>query len=375
MVELQARAAAIEDLDQQIYNETDADELENEIEATDLVNSVIQDAQHQFQYIIEKLKRDLQLTNPITAPPVPPSVSTRSSIRPKIALPRFGGEILQWQPFWQAFEAEIHQDACLANINKFNDLVSQLEPSVLITVAGLTPSNDNYPVLVKLLTERFGSVPKITAAYMRALYMLPKPESHLKSLRGFYDSLESYVRGLDAFGKPSDSYGDLLVCILLDKLPGDVRKNVARQHDKDEWTLDQLRKALRGEIRVMEAVQSSLPPPHKYQPANYPKQSHSMFNCVVPAKHTTQCAFCDGEHYPTQCTAITTVKERKKVVQLKRLCFNCLSARHNKRDCSSKSSCKICRSRHHTSLHETKSSTSNSSCKNQGEIPTVAGVH
>lgn len=126
--------------------------MENEMGATDLVYFVIQDAQHNFKYLFECWKSDNQLANPITVPPaVSPVASTRSSSRPKIAFPRFGGEILQWQPFWQAFEAEIHQDNALVNINKFNYIVGQLEPSVLITVAGLTPSNENYPVLVNLL--------------------------------------------------------------------------------------------------------------------------------------------------------------------------------------------------------------------------------
>lgn len=104
-----------------------------------------------------------------------------------------------------------------------------LEPNVASTVAGLVPSNDSYPELVKLLVERYGSKSKITMAYMRALYGLPKPENTHRSLRSFYDSLESYVRGLESLGKASDSYGDLLVCILLDKLPGELRKNLARQ--------------------------------------------------------------------------------------------------------------------------------------------------
>ncbi len=55
---------------------------------------------------------------------------------------------------------------------------------------------------------------------MRALYNLQKPEANLKGLRGFYDQIESYVRVLESLENPPDTYGDLLVCILLDKLPG-----------------------------------------------------------------------------------------------------------------------------------------------------------
>ena len=39
----------------------------------------------------------------------------------------------------------------------------------------------------------------------------------------------------------------------MDKLPSDVRKSVARRHDKDEFSLEELRKALKAELRVMEA--------------------------------------------------------------------------------------------------------------------------
>ena len=38
----------------------------------------------------------------------------------------------------------------------------------------------------------------------------------------------------------------------------DLRKDMTRQHDQDEWTLNQLRKALRGEIRVLEAGRASV---------------------------------------------------------------------------------------------------------------------
>ena len=85
-----------------------------------------------------------------------PNPSTRSASRPKLSLPRFNGDILQWQPFWQAFCAEIDTDETLADINKYNYLVGQLDQNVLSTVAGLTPLNENYQVLVDLLRNVTG---------------------------------------------------------------------------------------------------------------------------------------------------------------------------------------------------------------------------
>ena len=365
----------MEDLDQQIYNETaDQADLDAEMDATEIVNDAIRTARDNvlFQIIaLEKIEADAQAAadaaaraaiNPPILPQVPqnppilpqlppnnPNPVTRSSTRPKIPLPRFDGEVLKWQPFWQAFDAEIHSDPTIANINKFNYLMGQLEPCVSSTVGGLFPSNDSYPQLVNLLQERYGSVPKIIMAYMRALYALPIPENSISSLRTFYDSLESYVRGLEALGKAADTYGDLLVCILLDKLPGDLRQNLARRHDQDDWPLEDLRKALRDEIRVLEAGQSS-----SSSSGSTFKQTNAFYGTASSASKThAKCSFCDGEHFPSHCSQFETPESRMNIAIQKRLCQNCLSRFHLKKDCKSSTRCHVpgCKQSHHTSLH------------------------
>lgn len=105
---------------------------------------------------------------------------------------------------------------------------------------------------IALLKDRFGQPQKIIMAHMRALVSLSKPESDRCSLRKFLDNLESHIRGLHALGKGVDTYGDLLVCILLDQLSSPLRHNLARQHGAAEWKLDDLRKALRQEIEILE---------------------------------------------------------------------------------------------------------------------------
>jgi hypothetical protein len=263
LVALKARYDMLEDMDQQIQNAFSEEDVQQEKEATDAENATIQDVGYLCRYRINTLRR----ANPeIDHHPPALSVPSKATSRPKIALSCFNGDILQWQQFWQAFVAEIESDDSLAGINKFTFLLGQLDPNVLSSVAGLTPYKENYAVLVDLLKERYRRKSKVVAAYMRALYNLQKPEANLKRLRSFYDQIESYVRCLESLEKPPDTYGDLLVCILLDKLPADVRKNVARQHDKDEltldqFTLDQLRNVLKGEIRLMEAGQISTLPP------------------------------------------------------------------------------------------------------------------
>ncbi len=208
------------------------------------------------------------------------------------------------------------------------------------------------------------------AAYMRALYNIQKPEPNLKSLRNFYDVVEAYVRGLDSLRKTPDSYGNLLVCILMDKLPSDIRESVARRHDKEEFSLEELRKALKAELRVMKAGQfTTLPASQPSRQQNF--RQTTMFNVVTESKQPFRfpCAFCGADHPVTQCS-ITSIEESKMIVKEKRLCFNCLSSKHQKKDCQFKATSRFCKKPHHSSLHDNAKSAASSST-----FPAVTNAH
>jgi hypothetical protein len=121
-----------------------------------------------------------------------------------------------------------------------------------------------------------------------------------------------------------NSYGDLLVCILLDILPSDVRKSVARQHTQDELTLKQFRNALKAELRVMEAVQlSSIPANQPSKQQNSKQSVITMYNGVNNGKPTFRfpCVFCSADHPVAQCTNVLSIEDSRRVVQEKRLLF------------------------------------------------------
>ena len=45
---------------------------------------------------------------------------------PKLHLPTFDGNPLQWQTFWDSFSAAVDSNACLTGVKKFNYLRTQL---------------------------------------------------------------------------------------------------------------------------------------------------------------------------------------------------------------------------------------------------------
>ena len=103
-----------------------------------------------------------------------------------------------------------------------------------------------------MLRERYGQDHKLVQAHMQALLDLPSPNNSLTNLQHFHDSIESHIRSLSSLGKSNDSYGALLVPIILGKLPTDTKQNIARDHENREWTINELLSAILKEIHILE---------------------------------------------------------------------------------------------------------------------------
>ena len=206
-----------------------------------------------------------------------------------------------------------------------------------------------------MLQARFGQPAKIQRAHLRALVNLMKPNDTLPSLRKFLDTLESHIRELDALGKKTDSYGDLLVCIVLDKLPADTLKNLPREHRVDEWCLDDLRRALFQELQVLESGGAQLKQSQpRQQQQGHPPAAALHYGASYPTQQATtrSCVYCREDHSHVQCSKVREPKERLKIVQKNNLCSNCLIANHKAAQCFSKGRCYICQKKHHSSLHD-----------------------
>ncbi|XP_071179213.1 uncharacterized protein [Mytilus edulis] len=286
-------------------------------------------------------------------PSKPRSSKTNYHRLPKLDLPNFNGDILKWQTFWYCFESSIHYNDTLTPIQKFNYLKAQLEGSAAQTVEGFALTNGNYKTAVNLLRDRFGQHSKMVHDYMKALMNLPTPTNDAFSLRSYGDKLESYVRGLKSLGQTPEMYGSLLVPAVLDKLPIDIRKNIAREHGRDNLILDNLRKSITKEIDILEAGEGVTDSDRLYATAFFMgTQSHSYkskFTDTHEKKNTRTCIFCSGEHYPTECSEVTDANTRNQIVKQKQLCFNCLGS-HRVAACKCTKRCKNCNGMHHTSI-------------------------
>ena len=176
---------------------------------------------------------------------------------PKLDLPKFDGNVLEWQSFWDSFDSAIHSNSTLSEVQKFNYLKSLVEGEASNTIAGFALTHTNYVKAVDLLHERFGQTHRIIQSYMQALLDMPTPRNTLANLRSFYDRIESYVRGLEALGQNQETYGSLLVPVILNKLPSEMRRNLTREHGSTNWMLSDLRRGIYKELNIIKAGSSS----------------------------------------------------------------------------------------------------------------------
>ena len=95
-----------------------------------------------------------QLTRSTAAP----SECSESSARlrlPKLDLPHFTGEVLEWEPFWQSFECAVDASD-LPEVQKLTYLRYLLDGEARRCVEGLPLKADSYAATCELLKTRFG---------------------------------------------------------------------------------------------------------------------------------------------------------------------------------------------------------------------------
>ena len=288
-----------------------------------------------------------------------PNMSQTICKLPKLNPPVFCGNPLDWQSFWDSFEAAVHRNPSLNGIQKFNYLKAQLKNEALHAIMGFQLTNSNYEQAVTLLKDRFGQTHKVINAHMQALLDIRSPNGQLEDLQKFYNTLETHIRGLASLGKAHESYGDLLIPIILGKLPNDVRKNLAREHETLDWTIDQLRNALQKELRILEA--GKFVNPTLIESKDTKSSITSSFYTGIPkdpssshypssrAKGPPPCVYCKKAHSSKHCQTVTDYQKRLEIIKKENLCFNCLG-HHKASKCQSKNRCTNCNRKHHTSL-------------------------
>ena len=173
---------------------------------------------------------------------------------PKLELPIFDGEVVQWPAFWDQFEAMVDNSE-IPDVSKFVYLRSLLKGEALSAIIGLTLSSQHYIIAKDILRYHFGRKERIIFALIQQLMQLRVNQTqssktiHLMRLQ---DELVTHVRSLEVLGVNGDQYGVILTPLILSLLHQDVRLERARGGEGHESDLDWLLKFLSAEIQRRE---------------------------------------------------------------------------------------------------------------------------
>ena len=105
---------------------------------------------------------------------------------PKLDLPKFEGNVLEWHSFWDSFDSAIHSNSTLSEVQKCNYLKSLLEWEASNTIAG-------FALTVDLLHERFGQTQRIIQSYMQALLDMQPLEIRSQIYAIFWTALNNML--------------------------------------------------------------------------------------------------------------------------------------------------------------------------------------
>jgi hypothetical protein len=287
-------------------------------------------------------------------------------------LRKFSGDPKSWQLFWDSFEAAIHNNGSVSKIDKLNYLKSLVEGNGASAIDGFALTADNYEAACIVLKDRFADPQIIISSHMEELLNLPAVSDihKVSKIRQLYDSIEAHIRSLRNLGIDSNSYGSLLVPLIVGKLPDEMRLNVARNLEKNEWNIDKLlckfKLELEARKRCITIPECSSPKPFQGKGARIrgklPYSSSTLLLGKGPSS-VPYCSYCSKQHTSASCPIVTDVAARRAILRRKGKCFLCLRSGHIIKHCDSPYKCQKCGGHHHVSI-----------CKKNGpRTPAIGG--
>ncbi|XP_065083727.1 uncharacterized protein LOC135705804 [Ochlerotatus camptorhynchus] len=300
---------------------------------------------------------------------------------PKVDLPKFDEDFSRWLSFRDTFTSMVHSNADIPTVAKLQYLLQSLEGEAHKPFESIDIVADNYALTWDALLKRYDKKRYLKRQLFGALYDLPplKKESP-QELHDLVDDYQRHVKALAKLNEPVVHWDTPLINLLCYKLdPTTLRAWEEKTSSSDDVTYEQLVDFLYQRVRMLKSVVTDLQ--HR---SNQPGQAKVAGSNPIQKKPfkmesnsaTTECKnsapyciACPENHFLFQCPAFSkmSVRQRRKLVSQKRLCWNCFRSGHQSRNCTSKYECRNCHQKHHTLLHET------STTKIQSSPVTISG--
>ena len=161
-------------------------------------------------------KRQLSLSS---KPATSPAVDSRGVKLPKLDVPVFDGDILNWRQFWEQFSVSVHDRTSLSDVEKLVYLQHAIKSGEAKgAIEGLSRSGDNYREAIDCLRSRYDRPRLIHRAHVQKIMCAPAlKDGNGKELRRLHDVIQQHMRALKAMKhEPSSSFLTSVIELKLD---------------------------------------------------------------------------------------------------------------------------------------------------------------
>ncbi|GFT81375.1 uncharacterized protein NPIL_669821, partial [Nephila pilipes] len=270
-------------------------------------------------------------------------------------------ELRDWLTFWNQFK-NIHENKNLTDCDKFHYLIqsTKIKSEARELVESFPITNENYPLAIESLTERYGRKELLIDFYVRELLKLVLNNATKKkqdSLSGLYNKLSTQLRALSSLGVTTDQCGVILYPLVESSLPTPILRSFERQRknidsEQSISTLDAIVSFLKSEVQSEEKIKLSRSEllPYERECKHLAKSQNTLPAAaelfIQESKDT--CAFCFKVHANRFCKIAFFIPLEEKIAIIKNngLCRVCLAKGHLASRCRSQITCELCSKRH-----------------------------
>ena len=294
-------------------------------------------------------------TTAVSTPPGSRHLSLASKI--KLEVPKFDGNPLHWFQFWGDFEELIASNTSLTNIEKFTYLnQALLTPESQKIAAEAGGPRKNFDKSVKALKASYEDKRLI---YQRSVQKFVETGRDLGLNRKDLNSLKSSLNGIETTMEQceGDTLDKMKAAIMLLKFGRDLEAAWKRETTKLKEPpstkvvvdfLDDQLTSISGTREEFDHIQPLSHPPSG-------KHNKKTVHRISAPTELGSCSACSSTgHSLARCNAYRNwgLKRKNDLVKAHNLCYNCLQAGHRISACTNKGTCRECKRRHHTTLHD-----------------------
>ncbi|GFS86133.1 pro-Pol polyprotein [Nephila pilipes] len=246
------------------------------------------------------------------------------------------------------------------NYSSLSGVSTKIKSEARELVESFPITNENYPLAIESLTERYGRKELLIDFYVRELLKLVLSNATKKkqdSLSSLYNKLSTQLRALSSLGVTTDQCGVILYPLVESSLPTPILRSFERQRknidsEQSISTLDAIVSFLKSEVQSEEKIKLSRSEllPYERECKHLAKSQNTLPAAaelfIQESKDT--CAFCFKVHANRFCKIAFFIPLEEKIAIIKKngLCRVCLAKGHLASRCRSQITCELCSKRH-----------------------------